>query len=69
MIELSPGRGIYVYESLLTKAAAKTSPRSTALFLLSCFYRHEELMGKNLEETNGKTALHNNITESMVSDI
>ena len=67
MIELSPGRGIYVYESHLSKAASKTSPTATALFLLSCFYRHEELIGKNLEGANGKTALDKHIIESILS--
>lgn len=45
MIELSLGRCIYIYDSHLTKAYAKKTATATACFLLSCFYRDDELVG------------------------
>ena len=45
MIEVSLGRCIYIYDSHLTKAYAKKTATATACFLLSCFYRDDELVG------------------------
>ena len=57
MIELSPGKGVYIYESHITKAYSKQTATATARFLLSCFYNDEELIGKSLTGKNGKQCL------------
>lgn len=46
MIELSPGKSVYTYESHLTKANAKKTATTTACFLLGCFYSEDELVGQ-----------------------
>lgn len=66
MIELSPGKGVYVYESHITKAySQKKTATATARFLLSCFYNEEELVGKSLTGKNGKQCLNGDILESI----
>ena len=55
MIELSPGQMVFVYESHITKAFSKKTATATGCFLLSCFYKDEELIGKSL--TGKKQAL------------
>ena len=65
MIELSPGKGVYIYESHITKA--KQTATATARFLLSCFYNDEELIGKSLTGKNGKQCLNGDILESILS--
>ena len=62
MIELSPGRCIYIYDSHLTKAYTKKTATPTACFLISCFYRDDELVGKN-----GKQCVDTDILESILS--
>ena len=58
MIELSPGKSVYTYESHLTKANAKKTATTTACFLLGCFYTEDELVGRSLGGKNGKQAEH-----------
>lgn len=67
MIELSPGKGVYIYESHITKAYSKQTATATACFLLSCFYNDEELIGKSLTGKNGKQCLNGDILESILS--
>lgn len=67
MIELSPGKGVYIYESHITKAYSKQTATATARFLLSCFYNDEELIGKSLTGKNGKQCLNGDILESILS--
>lgn len=67
MIELSPGKGVYIYESHNTKAYSKQTATATARFLLSCFYNDEELIGKSLTGKNGKQCLNGDILESILS--
>ena len=54
MIELSLGRCIYIYDSHLTRAYVKKTAIATACFLLSCFYRDDELVGRSLGGINEK---------------
>ena len=67
MIELSPGRCIYIYDSHLTKAYTKKTATATACFLLSCFYRDDELVGRSLGGKNGKPCVGTDILESILS--
>ena len=67
MIELSLGKGVYIYESHITKAYSKQTATATARFLLSCFYNDEELIGKSLTGKNGKQCLNGDILESILS--
>lgn len=67
MIELSPGRCIYIYDSHLTKAYAKKTATATACFLLSCFYSDDELVGRSLGGKNGKQCVDTDILESILS--
>lgn len=66
MIELSPGRCIYIYDSHLTKAYAKKTATATACFLPSCFYRGDELTGRSLGGKNGKQCVDTDILESIL---
>ena len=63
MIELSPGKGVYIYESHITKAYSKQTATATARFLLSCFYNDEELIGKSLTGKNGLVHLGYSLPE------
>ncbi|XP_078375971.1 uncharacterized protein LOC144659419 [Oculina patagonica] len=67
MIELSPGRRVYVYDSHLTKAHSRKTPSATACFLISCFYKDTDLIGKSLTGRNGKECLDRDILESILS--
>lgn len=67
MIELSPGRCIYIYDSHLTKAYTKKTATATACFLLSCFYSDDELVGRSLGGKNGKQCVDTDILESILS--
>ena len=67
MIEVSPGRCIYIYDSHLTKAYTKKPATATACFLLSCFYRDDELVGRSLGGKNGKTGVDTDILESILT--
>ena len=67
MIKLSPGRCIYIYDSHLTRAYAKKTATATACFLLSCFYRDDELVGRSLGGKNGKQCIDTDILESILS--
>ena len=66
MGELSKGRGVYLYEDNINTAKCKNSPTSAACFLLSCFYKNEELVKRNLTGANAKEALDNDIVASIV---
>lgn len=67
MIELSPGRCIYIYDSHLTKTYTKKTATATACFLLSCFYSDDELVGRSLGGKNGKQCVDTDILESILS--
>ena len=67
MIELSPGRCIYIYDSHLARAYAKKTATATACFLPSCFYRDDELVGRSLGGKNGKQCVDTDILESFLS--
>ena len=67
MIELSPGRSVYIYDSHLTKAYVKKTATATACFLLSCFYSDDELVGRSLGGKNGKERIDIVILESILS--
>ena len=67
MIELSPGKSVYIYESHLTKAYAKKTATATACFLLGCFYTEDQLVGWSLGGKNGKQAVDTDILESILS--
>ena len=67
MIELSLGRCIYIYDSHLTKAYAKKTATATACFLLSCFYRDDELVRRSLGGKNGKQCVNTDILSSILS--
>ena len=67
MIELSLGRCIYIYDSHLTKAYAKKTATATACFLLSCFFRDDELVRRSLGGKNGKQCVDTDILESILS--
>ena len=67
MIELSLGRCIYIYDSHLTKAYAKKTATATACFLLSCFYRDDELVRRSLGGKNGKQCVNTDILRSILS--
>ena len=67
MIELSPGRCVYIYDSHLTKAYAKITAIATAWFLSSCFYRDDELVGRSLGGKNRKQCVDKDILESIWS--
>lgn len=67
MIELSPGRRVYVYESHITKAYSKKTATATACFLLSCFFKDDELIGKSLTGKNGKECMDADILDSILS--
>ena len=56
VVELSKGRGVYLYVDHINTAKSKNSPTSAACFLLSCFYKNSELEGKNLTGANTKEA-------------
>ena len=68
MIELSPGQGVYVYESLLTEAFSKKSATATGCFLLSGFFKDNKLIGKSLRGKNGKQCLDEDILDSIMSE-
>ena len=67
MIELSPGKRVYLFESHITKAYAKKTATATACFLLSCFYKDDELIGKSFRGKNGKQCLDADIMDSIMS--
>ncbi|RMX52644.1 hypothetical protein pdam_00022938 [Pocillopora damicornis] len=61
------GRCIYIYDSHLTKAYAKKTATATACFLLSCFFRDDELVRRSLGGKNGKQCVDTDILESILS--
>ena len=64
MVELSKGRGVFLYEDHFNAAKSKTIPTSAACFLLSCFYKNSELVGKNLTGANAKESIDADIISS-----
>ena len=66
MVELSKGRGVYLYEDHINTAKSKNSPTSAACFLLSCFYNNFELVGKNLTGANARGGLNADIVSSIL---
>lgn len=67
MIELSSGRWVYIYESHLTKAHSRKTPSATDCFLMSCFYKDSDLIGKSLTGKNGKECIDTDILENILS--
>lgn len=67
MIELSPGKSTYVYESHIIKASSKKTATATVCFLLSCFYKDSELIGTSLSGKNGKKCLDSDVIDSILS--
>ena len=67
MIELSPGKRVYLYECHMSKAFCKKTATAMACFLLSCFFRDEELLGKSLTGVNGKECLDKDIIDGILS--
>ena len=68
MVELSKGRGVYLYEDHINTAKSKNSPTSAACFLLSCFYKNSELVGKNLTGANAREGLNADIVSSILGE-
>ena len=66
MVELSKGKSVYLYEDNINTARSKNSPTSAACFLLSCFYKNSELVGKNLTGANAKEGLNADIVSSIL---
>lgn len=66
MVELSKGRGVYLYEDHINTAKSKNSPTSAACFLLSCFYKNSELVGKNLTGANAREGLNADMVSSIL---
>ena len=66
MVEISRGRGVFLYEDQLINAKSKSSSTSAACFLLSCFYKNEELVGRNLTGANEKESVHPDILLSIL---
>lgn len=54
MKELSPGTGVYVYEHTTREALGRKKASGVALYLMSVFYTHEELLeAKGLAGVDG----------------
>ena len=68
VVELSKGRGVYLYVDHINTAKSKNSPTSAACFLLSCFYKNSELEGKNLTGANAKEGLNADIVSSILGE-
>ena len=66
MIELSPGRKVFLYRNLLDKADAKKTATHRACYLMSCFWTPEELKGSNLTGKNDKKKLNQDIIENII---
>jgi len=66
MVELSKGRGVFLYEDHLSTAKSKSSPTSAACFLLSCFYKNSELVGRNLTGANARESINPDILASIL---
>ncbi|KAL9977558.1 hypothetical protein ACROYT_G014975 [Oculina patagonica] len=66
MVELSKGRGVFLYEDHLSTAKSKNSPTSAACFLLSCFYKNSELVGRNLTGANARESINPDILASIL---
>lgn len=66
MVELSKGRGVYLYEDHISTAKSKSSPTSAACFLLGCFYKNSELVGKNLTGANSREAVNSDVVASIL---
>lgn len=66
MIEMSPGSGIFVFDSQIEQALARKSPTSCAAFLLNCFYTNTEMAGMNLTGANGKPHPDKQIIDSII---
>ncbi|PFX25222.1 hypothetical protein AWC38_SpisGene10168 [Stylophora pistillata] len=67
VIELSKGKGVYLFEGSLATVQSKLSPTSAACFLLSCFYNNQELGRKNLTGANAREAIDPDILSSIVA--
>ena len=59
---------MYVYESHAIKASSKKTATATVCFLISCFFKDDELIRKSLTGKNGKQCLDADIIESIISD-
>jgi len=66
MVELTTGSQVFVYQSHLHQAVARTLYKSAASFLLNCLYTNDELVGMNLTGANGKQCPDKQILESII---
>ncbi|XP_071090745.1 uncharacterized protein [Haliotis cracherodii] len=66
MLELSLGRGIYVFPLQIARAKNKVSSTACANYLLNCFYTTSELLGSNLTGVNNKKLLDPQIISSIL---
>ena len=57
---------VYLYEDHINTAKSKNNPTSAACFLLSCFYKNSELVGKNLTGANAREGLNADIVSSIL---
>ena len=56
MVELSPGSHVYIFQKDMDYVLSISSGKKAALFLMSCFYSHDELVNITLSGGNGKKA-------------
>ena len=54
MVELSPGSHVYIFQKDMEYVSRIPSGKKAALFLMSCFYSHDELVNMTLSGGNGK---------------
>ena len=66
MVELSSGRGVYLLQDHINTAKSKSSPTSAACFLLSCFHKNDELVGRNLTGANHKESVDSDVLASIL---
>ena len=66
MFELSNGRGVYLMQDHINTARSKSTPTSSACFLLSCFYKNDELVGRNLTGANEKESVDPDVLASIL---
>ena len=68
MVELSKVQEVFLYEDHLNAEKSNTSPTTAACFLLSCFYKNLELVGKNLTGPNAKESIDADIISSILGE-
>ncbi|XP_070546447.1 uncharacterized protein [Ptychodera flava] len=68
MLELVPGSRVFLYQDQIRIAESKLQKNGTctALYLLTCFYTKDELIGKNLTGANQKASINSQITNAII---